>query len=50
MLSQMPENMQLYFNLVEKMGKLAAQMVKGRPELIRIVMVGKTFEEDLCEI
>jgi D-3-phosphoglycerate dehydrogenase len=49
MLSQMPENMQLYFNLVEKMGKLAAQMAKGRPELIRIVMVGKTFEEDLCE-
>ena len=41
--------MQLYFNLVEKMGKLAAQMVKGRPELIRVVMVGKTFEEDLCE-
>jgi D-3-phosphoglycerate dehydrogenase len=31
------------------MGKLAAQMVKGRPDLIRIVMVGKTFEEDLCE-
>ena len=49
MLSQLPENMQLYFNLVEKMGKLAAQMVKGRPELIRVVMVGKTFEEDLCE-
>ncbi len=48
MLSQMLENMQLYFNLVEKMGKLAAQMVKGRPELIRIVMAGKPFEEDLC--
>lgn len=49
MKSQLPERMQLYFNLVEKMGKLAAQMVKGRPELIKIVMVGKTFEEDLCE-
>lgn len=49
MLSQLPENMQLYFNLVEKMGRLAAQMVKGRPELIKVVMVGKTFEEDLCE-
>ena len=49
MKSQLPERMQLYFNLVEKMGKLAAQMVKGRPELIKVVMVGKTFEEDLCE-
>ncbi len=49
MKSQLPEQMQLYFNLVEKMGKLAAQMVKGRPEQIRIVMVGKSFEEDLCE-
>lgn len=49
MKSQLPEQMRLYFNLVEKMGKLAAQMVKGRPELIKVVMVGKSFEEDLFE-
>jgi D-3-phosphoglycerate dehydrogenase len=47
--SQLPEHMLLYFNLAEKMGKLAAQLAKGRPERIKIVMVGKTFEEDLCE-
>jgi len=47
--SQLPEHMQLYFSLAEKMGKLAAQMVKGRPEMIRVIMVGKSFEEDLCE-
>ncbi|OPY77624.1 MAG: D-3-phosphoglycerate dehydrogenase [Syntrophorhabdus sp. PtaU1.Bin153] len=47
--SQLPEHMQLYFSLTEKMGKLAAQMVKGRPEAIRVIMVGKRFEEDLCE-
>ncbi|HBA53097.1 MAG TPA: phosphoglycerate dehydrogenase, partial [Syntrophorhabdus aromaticivorans] len=33
----------------EKMGKLAAQTVKGRPETIRVIVVGKSFEEDLCE-
>jgi D-3-phosphoglycerate dehydrogenase / 2-oxoglutarate reductase len=47
--SQLPEHMQLYFNLVEKIGKLAAQMADGRPEMIKIVMVGKAFEEDLFE-
>jgi D-3-phosphoglycerate dehydrogenase len=47
--SQLPEHMQLYFSLTEKLGKLAAQMVKGRPEAIRVIMVGKSFEEDLCE-
>jgi D-3-phosphoglycerate dehydrogenase / 2-oxoglutarate reductase len=49
MKSQLPEHMQLYFNLVEKMGKLGAQLIKGHPELLRITMVGKLFEEDLCE-
>ena len=49
MKSQLPDNLQLYFNLTEKMGKLAAQIMKGRPEMIKIVMVGKNFEEDLCE-
>ncbi len=49
MQSLLPEHVQLYFSLVEKMGKLAAQVAKGRPEEIKIVMVGKNFEEDLCE-
>ncbi len=49
MKSQLPELMQLYFNLTEKMGKLAAQMIKGRPEKIIVTMVGRNFEEDLCE-
>lgn len=47
--SQLPDRAQLYFDLAEKMGKLAAQTVKGRAEEIRVVMVGKGFEEDLCE-
>jgi D-3-phosphoglycerate dehydrogenase / 2-oxoglutarate reductase len=49
MSSQLPENLKLYFNLVEKMGKLAAQLIKGRPERVKVIMVGKNFEEDLCE-
>jgi D-3-phosphoglycerate dehydrogenase len=49
MKSQLPENIQRYFNLVEKMGKLAAQLITGRPEKIKVVMVGKNFEEDFCE-
>jgi len=49
MKSQLPETMQLYFNLTEKMGKFAAQISEGRPEMIKIIMVGKNFEEDLCE-
>lgn len=47
--SQLPETLRLYFNLTEKMGKLAAQIATGRPEKISIIMVGKNFEEDLCE-
>lgn len=49
MKSLLPEHLQLYFNLSEKMGKLAAQISKGRPEKISVIMVGKNFEEDLCE-
>jgi D-3-phosphoglycerate dehydrogenase len=49
MKSTLTEKMRLYFDLAEKMGKLAAQTTLGRPEEIRIVMVGKNFEEDLCE-
>jgi D-3-phosphoglycerate dehydrogenase / 2-oxoglutarate reductase len=47
--SQLPDHLRLYFDLTEKMGKLAAQITQGRPEKITIVMVGKNFEEDLCE-
>jgi len=49
MKSQLPMEMQRYFNLAEKMGRLAAQLTKGRASEIRFVMVGKMFEEDLCE-
>ena len=47
--SQLPSEMQRYFELAEKMGKLAAQLTKGRAQELRFVMVGKMFEEDLCE-
>jgi D-3-phosphoglycerate dehydrogenase len=47
--SQLPSAMQLYFDLAEKMGKLSAQLAKGRTSQLRFVMVGKMFEEDLCE-
>jgi D-3-phosphoglycerate dehydrogenase len=47
--SQLSAEMQLYFTLSEKMGKLAAQLIKGRISEFKIVMVGKTFEEDLTE-
>ena len=49
MKSQLPPEMQRYFDLAEKMGKAAAQLARGRASLIRVVMVGKMFEEDLCE-
>jgi D-3-phosphoglycerate dehydrogenase len=49
MKSMLTEQMRLYFDLAEKMGKLAAQITLGRPAEIRILMVGKNFEEDLCE-
>lgn len=49
MKSQLPTEMQRYFDLAEKMGKLAAQLTKGRTSEIKFVMVGKMFEEDLCE-
>ena len=39
--SLLPEHVQLHFDLVEKMGRLAAQMAKGRAEEIKVVMVGK---------
>lgn len=49
MKSQLPEEMQKYFELMESMGHLAAQVVKGRPESIEFFMVGSKFEEDFGE-
>ncbi|UOD34771.1 phosphoglycerate dehydrogenase [Deferribacteraceae bacterium V6Fe1] len=49
MKSQLPEELQNYFDIAEKMAKLSAQIVKGRPEEIKITLVGKKFEEDVCE-
>lgn len=49
MKSQLPEELQLYFNTMEKMGKLSAQILKGRAYEINVRLVGKNFEEDVCE-
>ncbi|MEF3254850.1 MAG: phosphoglycerate dehydrogenase, partial [Deferribacterales bacterium] len=49
MKSQLSEEMQRYFDLIEKMGKLAAQIVSGRIEECHVKLVGKNFEEDVCE-
>ncbi len=49
MKSQLPEDMQRYFELAEGMGKMAAQITNGRVEELRFTMVGKRFEEDFGE-
>ncbi len=49
MKTQLPEEMQRYFSLIESMGHLAAQLTKGRPEYIEVQMVGQKFEEDFGE-
>ncbi|MCA1927748.1 MAG: phosphoglycerate dehydrogenase [Calditerrivibrio sp.] len=49
MKSQLSEDLQRYFELIEKMGKLAAQIIKGRVEEFHVKLVGKNFEEDVCE-
>ncbi|MGA1862784.1 phosphoglycerate dehydrogenase [Deferribacter thermophilus] len=49
MKSQLPEDLQIYFELIEKISKLAAQTVKGRPDEIKVTLVGKRFEDDICE-
>ena len=43
--SQLPEHLRLYFDLTEKMGKLAAQIAQGRPEKITIVMVERFLKK-----
>jgi len=47
--SQLNEEHQRYFELVEQIAKLAAQMIKGRVESFGVVLVGKKFEDDICE-
>ena len=47
--SQLTPELQRYFDLAEKMGKLGAQLTAGRTAEIKLIMVGKMFEEDLCE-
>ncbi len=42
-------DMQRYFDLSEKLGKMAAQLTEGRVHEVRVVMAGKRFEEDLGE-
>lgn len=49
MKSQLSEELQRYFELVEQMAKLAAQIIKGRVESFGVTLVGKRFEEDVCE-
>ncbi|KAA0258219.1 phosphoglycerate dehydrogenase [Deferribacter autotrophicus] len=49
MKSQLPLDLQVYFELIENIGKLAAQTIKGRPDEIKVTLVGKKFEEDICE-
>ncbi|MBW1645119.1 MAG: phosphoglycerate dehydrogenase [Deltaproteobacteria bacterium] len=49
MRSQLPEEMQLYFDLAESMGRLLAQIARGRPEVVELLMVGPKFKEDFGE-
>jgi D-3-phosphoglycerate dehydrogenase len=49
MKSQLSEELQRYFELTEQMAKLAAQIIKGRVEAFNVTLVGKRFEEDICE-
>lgn len=49
MKTQLPEEMQRYFELLESMGHLAAQLTKGRADRIEVQMIGQKFEEDFGE-
>ncbi|HDS15866.1 MAG TPA: phosphoglycerate dehydrogenase [Proteobacteria bacterium] len=49
MRSQLPLEMRYYFDLAEAMGRLAAQVVNGRPERIEMLMVGPKFIDDFGE-
>ncbi len=47
--SRLSAEMQLYFDLSEKVGKMAAQLTQGRLEELRFIMAGNRFAEDLGE-
>ena len=47
--SQLSTYHRLYFELIEKIGKFAAQVIKGRIEKIEINLIGRHFEEDINE-
>ncbi|WP_022849885.1 phosphoglycerate dehydrogenase [Limisalsivibrio acetivorans] len=49
MKSQLSIEMQKYFEMIEHMGHLVAQVIKGRVEKIEVTMVGSKFEEDFFE-
>lgn len=49
MKSQLPEDMQRYFELAQSIGRMAAQISSGRAEEMRFTMVGKRFEESYGE-
>ena len=49
MRAQLPQEMRHYFDLAEAMGRLAAQVVNGRPERIEMIMVGPKFIDDFGE-
>ncbi len=49
MKSQLPEDMQRYFELSQAIGSLASQLMGENPEELRFTMVGKRFEEDFGE-
>lgn len=49
MKSQLPEDMQRYFELAQSLGRMAAQLSSGRPDEMRFTMVGKRFDESFGE-
>ena len=47
--SRLPLEMQRFFDLSEKIGKMAAQLTAGRVEELRFIMAGSRFTDDLGE-
>lgn len=47
--AQLSVEMQLFFDVAEKLGRIAAQLTKGRVEELKVIMAGSRFEENLGE-
>lgn len=47
--AQLSTEMQMFFDLSEKLGRMAGQFTSGRVEEVRVIMAGKRFEEDFGE-